>query len=120
MSFHDGTELREPSFSGKDQIPADKIQKVCYKESIVLRDLKTSPFLTDEASISATPSQPLPPPCSKSQYLAASFSSSNTCNNNQVIDCATREDQREPKILAFIEPSKLKNGMVCGDWMLCL
>jgi len=36
---------------------------------------------TDEASISATPSQPWPPPSSKSQYFTASFSSSNTCNH---------------------------------------
>lgn len=62
-----------------------------------MQNLKTRLFLTNEASISATPSQPLPPPCSKSQYLAASFSSSNTCNNNQVIEQANRADQRESK-----------------------
>lgn len=86
MSFLDGTELQEPSFYGKDQIPVDNFGNSYYKESYTVPDLKIAMFLTDEASISATPSQPLPPPCSKSQYLAASFSSSNTCNDNEVSD----------------------------------
>lgn len=60
VSFLDGRELQEPSFSGKDQIPVEcgSFRKSCYNESYTVQQLKITLFLTEEASISATPSQP--------------------------------------------------------------
>lgn len=83
MFFHGRRELPETLFYGKDRKPIQKKKKnradhfKCLrqqcKEMIALSD-----NLTDEASISATPSHPFPPPCNRSQYRTASFTSSKT------------------------------------------
>ena len=67
VSYPAGIEQQEPSFSDIDQTPAGKVGKIitdlhsisCNDSWWVKSLIKT---LTDEASISATPSQPLPPP----------------------------------------------------------
>lgn len=89
----------------------------------------SAPELTDEASISATPSQPLPPPCSKSQYRTASFSSSNTCTMHRALNEKTKEEAQSPW---KIEPQnskpavelsyqkveyELKDEIFCWGWM---
>lgn len=74
-----------------------KIQINLLQKSQMLKETRLKMlflFLTDEASISATPSQPLPPPCNKSQYLTASFSSSNTCNTSKIIYPLIRFDKK--------------------------
>ncbi|MEW5208249.1 hypothetical protein, partial [Bacillus cereus] len=70
------------SSSGRYQTPAAKVKNV-QSSRRGHGDVKPTQLLTDDASISATPSQPLPPPCSKSQNFAASFSSSNTYSIEQ-------------------------------------
>ena len=63
-------------------------------QSYVKQDFEAALLCTDEASISATPSQPLPPPCSKSQYFTASFSSSNTYKTNNLVTNISSDEMK--------------------------
>jgi hypothetical protein len=65
-------------FLQRSNICKTSYKHYCLKYSEIRGKLNCLVICTDEASISATPSQP---PCSKSQYFAASFSSSNTYTN---------------------------------------
>ena len=70
------TKQQAPSPGDRYQRPVDKHGNALGSNQTIAK--LVCEILTDEASSSAMPSQPWPPPCSRSQYLMASFSSSST------------------------------------------
>ena len=79
-SFHDGKGRQELSFDGTCWKPTQQKGMITRQPQDGTYEDHVISYLTDEASISAIPSHPWPPPCRRSQYFTASSSSSNTCN----------------------------------------